>query len=342
MKKSYLIELESIQKVNIYPLIVRFENDAFSYDFSVAGDTELTRIFAYSFQMKYGAFGKDARSRSYLNTRDFLVYLKEQKITKKEELSTIHIIGYARYLDLKKEYSLYTKYRHYNNLEIIIKNIYNLSIFINSFSIPKNPFKNPHIKTKEPNKLTLTELESLIELCQQKVDYYMGNFRLGKLYIKEVTDNIILNPDLILNKKDIKHVIFYFYNKFGYLPVGNHKLSHSEQHMISNNGGIDYLCSFLHPDINILTPFYLLLLIELAGNPGPIRDIQVNCIEADPLLDKQVFIEWEKGRASKTQRRNVLKNKKYGAYQIIEFLKEITCLEMNDAYNARPTVEPKR
>ena len=119
MKKSYLIELESIQKVNIYPLIVRFENDAFSYDFSVAGDTELTRIFAYSFQMKYGAFGKDARSRSYLNTRDFLVYLKEQKITKKEELSTIHIIGYARYLDLKKKNQDAILFKNINAINII-------------------------------------------------------------------------------------------------------------------------------------------------------------------------------------------------------------------------------
>lgn len=59
----------------------------------------------------------------------------------------------------------------------------------------------------------------------------------------------------------------------------------------------------LFPRAASLLPYYLAILIHTAGNPIPIAELPVECLQAIPLIEDRQLLVWRKGRADILQRR---------------------------------------
>lgn len=304
----------------IYPLRVKFEDQDYIFDFSVNGDNEINRYFAKVFYSKHITLSKNTRERNFGSINKFLNHLNKDNIKQIQDVSPLVIVSFATWLD-HSNFSLNTKYKHYNTIESCLYDIKRLNDQIKNLSIPTNPFKNPHSESVEPDKLTTEQLKQVLKICYEKIDSLMLNFRESQKKIKQVDAQLRSGNEF--NWKDKYHITHYFYNKYGYAPFLN-SLSHHEQGMISNMGGVNHLLNAITPDVHMLLPFYLVLMVELAANSDALRQIKMDCVNEDPLFEDRVLILWNKARASEPQKRNVLKNKKYGAYQIIEWVKEFT------------------
>lgn len=320
MKKAFnKIEL-SVNLPEIYPLRVKFEDQDYIFDFSLYDDNEINRYFAKVFYSKHIALSKNTRERNFGSINKFLSHLNKNNIKQIGDISPLIIVAFATWLD-HSCLSLNTKYKHYNTLESCLYNIKKLNNKLQNLIIPTNPFKNPHSESATSAKLTTEQLKQVLKICYGKIDSLMLNFREAQNKIKEI--DVQLKSGTAFDWKDKYHIIHYFYNKYGYVPFSS-SISHHEKEMFRNIAGVNYLLNAITPDIHMLLPFYLVLMIELAANSDALRQIKVDCVKEDPLFEDRCLILWDKGRSYETQKRNVLKNKKYGAYQIIEFLKEFT------------------
>ena len=324
MKKNYNISIDNDIKVDLYPIVVRFENDNYVYDFSIFKDTALVRLFAKAFQNRYAQFAKSARYPVYMHLKVFFNFFNEKYESKPTSISSRMMADFAIWLDNKNNFSLKTKYRYYNNLEVILKEVFKITNSpIKTFNLQACPFRDVHSETTPKTKLTEEQISKLLKICYQKIDESINDFRLGKEFIK----NSAKIDSLDVSIKEIKYLIPYFYQKYGYLPSAQKPfMTNKEAQYVCELGGVDKFNKYLNPTVDSLLPFYIVLIIELAGNPEAIRDMKIDCIAKDLIFEDRAVINWNKPRANKIQSRNTFKKKKYGAYQIIELLKEFTSL----------------
>lgn len=304
----------------IYPIKVKFDNQDYLYDFSLHVNNEISRFFAKVFYVRNSSLSHHTRERNFGSINKFLKFIEEKKISKITDITPILIIAFATWLDTQN-FALNTKYHHYNTVENSLYDIKKISEKIKDLEIPVNPFKDPNSERELPNKLSGEQLKQVLKICYEKVDNLMANFRLAQQKIEEV--NLLLQSGGEFNWKDKYHIIQYFFQKYGYVPFST-EINHHENEMFRNIGGVNHLLNAITPDVHMLLPFYLILMIELAANSDALRQIEIDCVNEDPLFEDRCFIVWNKGRSKDVQKRNVFKNKKYGAYEIINLLKEFT------------------
>lgn len=326
MKKNYNVNLISDFKIDINPIKIKFNDDSYVYDFSIFNDNKVVRIFAQAFYNRYAQFTKNARLPAFRHLKIFFEYFNNHNYEYTFDIFTPKLlIGFATYLDNHSKYSLKTKYRYYNNLEIFLKEIIKLSDSpLKNLILPNCPFRKVHTESKEKTKINNEQIKQILKICYQNIEESLYIFRLGKNLIENYDSSKVLSP---LNSKKIEEVVPYFYYKYGYLPSLDYPyVTKQEAWLASEAGGSKFISSYIHPTTESLLPFYLVLLIELIGNTEAVKNIKIDCIKEDILFSNRVDIIWEKPRAKKIQKRNILKNKKYGAYQIIEMIKEYTSL----------------
>lgn len=323
MKKKFnKIEIpESLAE--IFPIKVKFNDDQrnYFYDFSLLGDNEIHRAFAKVFYEKNSSLTKNTRNRTFGSINKFFNYLHGFNITKFNELNSLILASFATWLDTQK-FSLNTKYHHYNSIEnslIDIKKIKNSPLLF--LEIPTTPFKNPNSERTQPNKINSEKLKKILSICYLIIENQMQEFRTAQNKIIEVKH--FLDNGGNFNWKDKYHIIYHFFTKYGYVPFSS-RIDHHENEMFRNIGGVNILLNAITPDVHMLLPFYIILMFELAANSDALRKIQMNCVIDDPLFDDRCFIIWNKNRATEQQKRNVFKNKKFGAFQIINLIKEFT------------------
>lgn len=318
MKKQFnKIELDE-NLPEIYPIKVIFKDGKNVFDFSKF-KTNLSRLFAKVFYEKNVILTIDSRRRNYYAINRFLKFISEKEIQELEKIDAQLIIYYASHID-QLEWSLSTKYKNYNTVENYIVEVFKLKNKI--IKIPTNPFLNVASERKVAEKLSIEKIRKILKICYAEIEE-------SYLFIKETENKIKeltltdFDEKIMYDRKELIHITYYFYKKYGYLPSYG-KLSNVERHLVNLAGGSDNVLKGITPNQQILLPYYLVLLIELAGNPDAIRQMKNECIKEDILFEDRCFIVWDKGRSNAEQKRNVLKKKKFGAYQIIELLKEIT------------------
>ena len=93
-------------------------------------------------------------------------------------------------------------------------------------------------------------------------------------------------------------------------------------------GGLRQLRSYVTLTTDTLIPFYIALLVELAGNVDPVRLLTRQCMRPDPIDEDVEWIEWKKRRAGpageKIQRRSFPVAKTFGAPHLIQLLLGMT------------------
>lgn len=318
MKKQFN-KIELPQTLNqIFPIKVRFEDSEIVYDFGKHFDSDITRAFAKIFYEKASKLKFGSRESLFGSANKFFTYLKETNILSFTDLDRKHLSSFAIWLD-NKDINVSTKYGLYQQIEVIFKELKKVKdLNLADFKIPANPFKKNKEDRVPPKTLSAEQIKKILSICYTEIDEIMKEFRVTQEKLQELD-----SYNYEFNRKDIYHVTHYFYKNYGYFPLLT-ELSIPERTHVKKIGGVDEINRRLCPNPATLLPFYLVLLIELAANSDAIRQIKVDCITEDPLFEDRCFINWDKARASKEQKRNVFKKKKYGAYQIIQCLKELT------------------
>lgn len=318
MKKQFN-KIELPQTLNqIFPIKVRFEDSDIVYDFGKHFDSDITRAFAKVFYEKTSTLSVKYREKMYGEINKFLTYLKETNVFSFRNFDRKNLASFAIWID-DKDISVSTKSRIYQQIESLFKEFKKLKeLNLYDLKIPANPFKISKEDRVPPKTLSSDQIKKILSICYDEIDETMKEFRFTQEKLKELN-----SCEYEFNRKDVYHVTHYFYKNYGYFPLLT-ELSVPERIHVKKVGGVDEINRRLCPNPATLLPFYLVLLIELAANSDAIRQIKVDCITEDPLFEDRCFINWDKARASKEQKRNVFKKKKYGAYQIVEFLKELT------------------
>lgn len=318
MKKQFN-KIELPQSLNqIFPIKVRFENSNVIYDFGKHFDSDITRTFAKVFYEQYSKFSIAYRDKIYGEANKFFIYLKEINILSFNDFDRKYLSSFAIWID-SKNLSVSTKYGIYQKIELFFKEIKKIKeLDLSDLKIPANPFNRINKDRLTPKILNSEQIKSILSICSEKIDNTIQEFRYTQEKIKEL-DSFKYK----FNRNDIYHVVHHFYKNYGYLPLLT-EITTTEKTYVKKVGGIEEINKRLCPNPSTLLPFYLILLIELAGNSDAVRQIKLDCITEDPLFEDRCFINWDKARATTEQKRNVFKNKKYGAYQIIQFLKELT------------------
>ncbi len=309
------------QLFEIHPIKIKFDNEEYIYDFSIYGDTKITRLCAKVFHEQNINLSPNTRERAYFATKKFLKFLSENNLCNTENITSQYLISYASYLDIQK-ISINTKYSNYNQVELIVsgaKKLKNNPLL--NLKVPANPFRDIKEERPIPKKITPENLRKILSICYKQIDSFLEEFRSAKQEIKKLKEFFYNGGEF--NKKDKYHIIYYFYNKYGYAPIAE-QLDYEEKALIRSLRDFSILDNALSPNVYTLLPFYLVLLFDLAANSDALRQITLDCTEEDPLFEDRIFVLWNKNRATSLQKRNVLKNKKYGAYQVIKWVEEIT------------------
>lgn len=319
MKKQFNKIVLPQELNNIFPIKVRFEGSEIVYDFGKHFDTDISRIFAKIFYERGSKLSLGTRENMLGGANKFFTYLKEVGAISFKDFDRKYLSSFTIWID-NKELSVTTKYGIYQQIELYFKEIKKIKeLKFSEFKIPSNPFKKFNEDRKPPKILSSEEIKKILSICYSKIDETMQEFR----YTQEKLMELDSLGDYEFERKNIYHVTNYFYKKYGYLPLLT-ELPVTERIHIKKIGGTDEVNCRLCPNPHTLFPFYMVLLIELAANSDAIRQIKVDCITEDPLFEDRCCINWDKARAGQEQKRNVFKKKKYGAYQIIQFLKELT------------------
>lgn len=318
MKKQFnkIVIPETLKE--IFPIKVKFPDHKMVYDFGKYFDTDISRTFAKVFYEKCSKMVILSREGMFGTVNKFFTYLESVNVLTWQQFDRKLLTGFAIWID-NQELNISTKYSIYQKIEMYFKEIKKIKVLpFKNLNIPANPFTNSNENRKPPKTLTNEQIKIILSICYKKIDEIVNEFRLTQ---KKFKDLELSQEDF--KRKDVYHVAYYFYKKYGYLPLLT-ELSVVEKNHIKKIGGVDEINSRLSPNANTLFPFYLVLLVELAANSDALRQIKIDCIKEDPLFEDRCFIIWDKARASSEQKRNVFKKKKYGAYQIIEMLKELT------------------
>jgi hypothetical protein len=78
-------------------------------------------------------------------------------------------------------------------------------------------------------------------------------------------------------------------------------------------GGAGVIEPLLFPRAATLLPYYLAILVHTAGNPIPIADLTVECLQAIPLIEDRQLLVWRKGRADTPTATRVLDGRDFRA-----------------------------
>lgn len=303
----------------IFPIKVKFADSDIIYDFGKHFDTDISRTFAKVFYDKCSKQSLGTRENTLGVANKFFTYLKEINILYFNDFDRKHFTSFALWIDAK-DLSVSSKYSIYQRIERYFNEIKKIkALNLEDLKIPANPFKNIKSSRQPPKILNSEQIKKILSICYAQIDQIMKEFKVTQENLAEL-DKL---GDYQLNRKNLYHVIHYFYKHYGYLPLLN-ELPVTEQIYVKKIGGVDEINRRLCPNPSTLLPFYLVLLIELAANSDALRQIKGNCVIEDALFDNRCTIVWNKARAGDEQKRNVLRNKKYGAYQMIECLKELT------------------
>ena len=141
------------------------------------------------------------------------------------------------------------------------------------------------------------QLKILLSECYYEIEEARRRFQLGRAMLVAPVPPPGQDPKL----HHIVHAIATLLAD----SYPSHKRIISERvslRLVGKQGGIRRLLSYVCATTDTLTPIYIALLVQLAGNPEPVLNISRECVRPHPLEDHLKILEWEKPRAGRIHR----------------------------------------
>lgn len=166
---------------------------------------------------------------------------------------------------------------------------------------PFNPFPYRNRDSERLKKLSARELRAILKACERDIKALRTQREEGDCARADVGSR---EPATSLG--GLLDAIDQRYD--GIVPEFKKVLSRAGNNSIRRGlkrfGGCKRVEPYLYPRSESLLPYYLAILIHSAGNPEPIAELSVDCLQSIPLLDDRQMLVWTKRRAGTTQRRS--------------------------------------
>ena len=156
---------------------------------------------------------------------------------------------------------------------------------------PSAPYPNREPAADQPH-LSDTELKAVIKACKDAIDEVMERFEAGRAILsKDAHDEESGRDRLIRLIADLTATGIP--SEAAMLARG------ATASAIARHGGLSYLRSYVGPTPDTLAPFFVLLLIRLAGNVEAVLALPRNCQHEIPGNTHRAVVQWEKPRAGR-------------------------------------------
>jgi hypothetical protein len=172
---------------------------------------------------------------------------------------------------------------------------------LDEVQFPHNPFPWKNRDTRRHPNLCAEQLRAILRACEGDIAQLRRlreDIDRKRAAARAVNSDSIDTLGALLEHIDCHHagVIppYRLIKKAAHLPFAQ-----ALQHF----GGAGVIEPLLFPRAATLLPYYLAILIHTAGNPVPIADLTVECLQAIPLIEDRQLLVWRKGRADTLQRR---------------------------------------
>lgn len=162
--------------------------------------------------------------------------------------------------------------------------------------LPRMDFPSALYPDREPPAdqphLSDTELKAVIEACESAIDEVMRRFEAGRAVLLKDAHNDEPERDRLIRL--VAHLTATGNPTYAAMLARG-----ATKEAIARHGGLHYLrsCVGLTPDT--LAPYFVLLLIRLAGNVEAILALSRDCQHEDPADEHRAVIQWEKPRAGR-------------------------------------------
>jgi hypothetical protein len=166
---------------------------------------------------------------------------------------------------------------------------------------PHNPFPWKNRDTRRHPSLSAEQLRAILRACEEEIAQIR---RLREDIDRQRTAARAANSGSIDTLGALLEHIDRQYA--GVIPPQSliKKVAHAPfAHALQHFGGAGVIEPLLFPRAASLFPYYLAILIHTAGNPIPIAELTVECLQAIPLIEDRQLLVWRKARADALQRR---------------------------------------
>ena len=177
------------------------------------------------------------------------------------------------------------------------------------------------------HRLDRKELRTLWWCCHKEIAENRARLHTGQ-QILNGDDSVSHDPHLV----DMLNILNDLINSSSF-PTWKAVTREMDKRGITRNtltrlGGVNYLLSYLFLTPDTAAPYYVSLLVQLAGNVEPVRLLTRDCVRPDPTRDQWNTIEWEKARSGRApqhiQIRSFPSNWQYGPPKLVADLLMIT------------------
>jgi hypothetical protein len=166
---------------------------------------------------------------------------------------------------------------------------------------PFNPFPYRNRDSERLKKVSARELRAILKACERDIKALRAQRKEGDCARADVG-----NREPATSLGGLLDAIDQRYG--GIVPEHKKVLSRAGNYSVRRGlirfGGCKKVEPYLYPRSESLLPYYLAILIHSAGNPEPIAELSVDCLQSIPLLDDRQMLVWTKRRAGTTQRRS--------------------------------------
>jgi hypothetical protein len=173
--------------------------------------------------------------------------------------------------------------------------------------------------------LSSSDLDVVLAACRQDIDRIWADFRRGQDLLASADMNSVASTQVAdLDLRDLGTLLAVLRAKFGSLiPAGKQMRTRGAGlwtlvSAIIAHGGATAVGRLLHADGETLLPFMLAIGAQTYANPEALRLMRRNCMVAHLLLEGRWVVTWEKGRASRPQRRSFLRDRSYSVPNLID------------------------
>ncbi len=174
---------------------------------------------------------------------------------------------------------------------------------LGEIAFPRNPFPWKNRDVRRVDKLSAQDLKAILKACERDITEARA---LRDQAEQEIVASRANGTVAIRTcRGDLLRYIDEHYG--GIVPPWT--LIHSRGHCplqqaLVRHGYGRRIDRCLYPRADSLFAYYLAILIHSAGNPEPLTELTVDCLQPIPLLDDREMLVWSKARAGSTQRRS--------------------------------------
>lgn len=263
------------------------------------------------------AFWSHAGARAVPTVRTYWHHLrifarfvvKTRAVQDLSDLGTDLLLRYIEWLNKQhsddgEPWSKGTRYSTYTTLRTMLQWLLRCrpGVLVD-IEFPVNPFPWKNRDVRRVDKLSAQDLKAILKACERDIT---DSRALRHEADKEIAVSRANATDSIRTSRgDLLRFIDEHYG--GIMPSWTviHSRGHCPlQQALIRHGYSRRVERCLYPCAEGLFAYYLAILIQSAGNPEPLADLTVDCLQSIPLLDDRELLVWKKARAGAPQRRS--------------------------------------